>query len=461
MDITLSLLAFVVGGIITYFLVQGKLSALKTSLQNQEADRVFALKQQEAAQAEMQKLQEQLRRENSKVMELHAEVTRAENDIYHLKQKLSDERAELAHLRETFMQQFTQVSNQVLVTNAEHFRKASAENLEQVLSPLKERIKEFEHKVEETYEKTLKDSTSLKEQITYMASLNQQMSQDTINLTKALRGEKKAQGNWGEYLLENLLEKSGLERDVHYRREQVLQHDEAKIFRPDVIIDLPDNKHLIIDSKVSLVAYDAYCNCEDEIQQQLHLKSHIQALRTHFTDLGRKNYQHLHGIQSPDFVLMYIPIEPAFNLAIQQDRDLFLEALDRNIVFVTTSTLLATLRTVASVWKQENQKRNVLRIAEESGKLYDKFANFLEDLKDIGVNLDRSQQKYHAAMNKLSEGNGNLLKKVELLKKLGARTSKTMETQWLQNAPNVATSLFETQPLLNAQPLEEENLEEL
>ncbi|GGK81409.1 DNA recombination protein RmuC [Rufibacter glacialis] len=443
MDITLSLLAFLLGAIITYFMVRSKLAALQTQLQNLEGDRVVALKQQEAAQAETAKLQEQVRRENSKVMELHAEVTRAENDIYHLKQKLSDERAELSHLRETFMQQFTQVSNQVLVTNAEHFRKASAENLEQVLSPLKERIKEFESKVEQTYEKTLKDTTSLKEQITYMASLNQQMSQDAVNLTKALRGEKKAQGNWGEYLLENLLEKSGLERDVHYRREQVLQHDDAKIFRPDVIIDLPDNKHLIIDSKVSLVAYDAYCNCEDEGQQQLYLKSHAQSIRNHYTDLSRKNYQYLHGIHSPDFVLMYIPIEPAFNLAIQQDRDLFLEALDRNIVFVTTSTLLATLRTVASVWKQESQKRNVLRIAEESGKLYDKFANFLEDLKDIGVNLDRSQQKYQAAMNKLSEGNGNLLKKVELLKKLGARTSKTMETQWLQNTSSVALGLLE------------------
>ncbi|QHL86225.1 DNA recombination protein RmuC [Nibribacter ruber] len=441
MDITLSLLAFLVGAVLVYFLLQAKLAALRKTAQEQEVAASFAQQQQQAALAEANKWQDQVRREQAKVMELHAEVTRAENDIYHLKQKLSDERAELSQLRETFMQQFTQVSNQVLVNNAEHFRKTSAENLEQVLSPLKERIKEFESKVEQTYEKTLKDTTSLKEQITYMASLNQQMSQDALNLTRALRGEKKAQGNWGEYLLENLLEKSGLERDVHYRREQVLQHDDAKIFRPDVIIDLPDNKHLIIDSKVSLVAYDAYCNCEDELQQQIHLKSHIQSIRTHFTDLSRKNYQYLHGVNSPDFVLMYIPIEPAFNLAIQQDRDLFLEALDRNIVFVTTSTLLATLRTVASVWKQESQKRNVLRIAEESGKLYDKFANFLDDLKDIGVNLDRSQQKYHAAMNKLSEGNGNLLKKVELLKKLGARTSKTMETQWLLNAPVLSAAL--------------------
>jgi len=452
MDVTLPLLSFLVGAVAVYLFLQQKLATIRTSLQKQEVNTAFAEKQMAAAQQEAQRLQEQLRLQTAKAMELHAEVTRAENDIYHLKQKLTDERAELAQLRETFMHQFTQVSNQVLVTNADHFRKASAENLEQVLLPLKERIKEFEHKVEQTYEKSLKDTTSLKEQITYMASLNQQMSQDTLNLTKALRGEKKAQGNWGEYLLENLLEKSGLERGVHYRREQVLQHDDAKIFRPDVILDLPDNKHLIIDSKVSLVAYDAYCNCEDEAQQQVFLKNHIQAFRTHFTDLSRKNYQHLHGIHSPDFVLMYVPLEPAFNLAIQHDRDLFLEAMDRNIVFVTTSTLLATLRTVASVWKQESQKRNVLRIAEESGKLYDKFANFLDDLKDIGIYLDRSQQKYQAAMNKLSEGNGNLIKKVELLKKLGARTSKTMETNWIHAASTSSGDL--------AAPKKEEGLEQ-
>jgi len=190
---------------------------------------------------------------------------------------------------------------------------------------------------------------------------------------------------------------------------------------------------LVIDSKLSLVAYEAYCSAEDELLQQAHLKSHLNSLRTHFTDLSRKNYQNLHGINSPDFVLMYIPIEPAFNLAMQHDRELFVEALDRNIVFVTNSTLLATLRTVASVWKQENQKRNVLRIAEESGKLYDKFVGFVDDMKDIGLNLERSQQKYQLAMNKLSEGNGNLIKKAELLKKLGAKTSKSLDQNLLKD----------------------------
>ncbi|HSI89760.1 MAG TPA: DNA recombination protein RmuC, partial [Adhaeribacter sp.] len=196
----------------------------------------------------------------------------------------------------------------------------------------------------------------------------------------------------------------------------------------------PDDKHLVIDSKLSLVAYEAYCSCEDEFLQLAHLKAHLNSLRTHYTDLSRKNYQHLHGINSPDFVLMYIPIEPAFNLAMQHDREMFVEALDRNIVFVTNSTLLATLRTVSSVWKQENQKRNVLQIAEESGKLYDKFVGFVEDLKDVGVNLDRSQQKYQLAMNKLTDGKGNLVGRVENLKKLGAKTSKSLDQHLLKNA---------------------------
>jgi DNA recombination protein RmuC len=367
-------------------------------------------------------------------MGLQAELTKTETDLYHLKQKLEDQKLETESLRASFLQQFSSVSNQVLVNNAEHFKKASAENLETILAPLKERIKEFEAKVDTTYEKNLKESTALKEQITMLANLNQQMSQDAINLTRALKGERKTQGNWGEYLLEVLLEKSGLKKDEHYRREVVLKNDENKIYRPDVIVNLPGQKHLIIDSKVSLMAYDAYCNCDDEALQLLHLNSHLQSIRSHFVELSKKEYHHLLGINSPDFVLMYIPIEPAFNLAMQHDRELFIDALNYNIVFVTTSTLLATLRTVEGVWKQESQKNNVLKIARESGLLYDKFANFVEDLKAVGKSIESSQTSYLAAMNKLTEGKGNLIRKVQQLKTLGARTTKTIDTSILHDA---------------------------
>ena len=271
------------------------------------------------------------------------------------------------------------------------------------------------------------------------------MSQDAINLTKALKGERKTHGNWGEYLLEVLLEKSGLKKDEHYRREVVLRNDENKVFRPDVIVNLPGDKQLIIDSKVSLLAYDAYCNCEDDALQLVHLNSHLQSIRTHFSELSKKEYHHLTGVHSPDFVLMYIPIEPAFNLAMQHDRELFIDALNYNIVFVTTSTLLATLRTVEGVWKQESQKNNVLRIARESGLLYDKFANFVEDLKAIGKSIETSQTSYQAAMNKLTEGKGNLIRKVQQLKALGARTSKTIDTNFLRES-ELETDLTGSKP---------------
>ncbi|MDX5346783.1 MAG: DNA recombination protein RmuC [Hymenobacteraceae bacterium] len=434
MEISLAIAAFLTGFVLAYAWLRGKQSLLQKAVNEANVAQSVAVAQLQEKQTELAQVREQLRHEGSKVTELHAELTKTETDLYHLRQRHEEQKAELVNLRETFLQQFNSISNQVLVQNADHFQKSSAENLEKILAPLKERIKEFEAKVDHTYEKSLKESTSLKEQIAQLAQLNNKMSEDALNLTRALKGERKTQGNWGEYLLEGLLEKSGLQRDLHYRREVVLKNDENQVYRPDVIINLPDNKHLIIDAKVSLVAYEAYCNADEEEKQAMSLRSHLLSLRTHYSELSKKNYQQLHGIHSPDFVLMYIPIEPAFNLAMQHDRDLFVEALERNIVFVTTSTLLATLRTVAGVWKQENQKRNVLKIAEESGKLYDKFAAFVDDLKDIGQNLDRTQQRYQAAMNKLSTGKGNLIRRVEHIKQLGARTSKTINDQLLQDA---------------------------
>ena len=427
MDILFIAIAFLAGLAIGYLLFQ----ALRKSTRPDMQHALLAAQYQEKI-AELGQLKEQLRAETEKIIGLNNELTKTETELYHLKLRTEEQKTELETLRETFLRQFSSVSNQLLVENAAHFRNASSDSMQKILEPLKERIKEFEAKVDATYEKSLKENVSLREQIAQLVGLNQQMSQDALSLTRALRGERKTQGNWGEYLLETLLERSGLESGLHYRREETRRDEEQKVFRPDVIVYLPDDKHLVIDSKVSLVAYDAWCNCEEDALRQAHLRSHLLSLRTHYTDLGKKDYPRLHGINSPDFVLMYIPIEPAFNLAMQADRELFIEALDRNVVFVTTSTLLATLRTVAGVWRQENQKRNVLRIAEESGKLYDKFVGFVEDLRDIGVSIERSQSRYRAAMNKLSEGNGNLVKKVELLKKLGARTSKHIDSTLLK-----------------------------
>lgn len=434
MEILSIMLGFLAGFISAYFYAKSKAISLQEKLNQAQVAQTIGQVQVQEKQTEILQLKEQLQKESNIILNLQTELTKTETDLYHLKQKLVEQKAEMETLRASFLQQFSSVSNQVLINNAEHFKKASAENLENILTPLKERIKEFETKVDTTYEKSLRENIALKEQITMLAHLNQQISQDAINLTKALKGERKTQGNWGEYLLEVLLEKSGLRKGEHYQREVVLRNDENKIYRPDVIVNLPGQKHLIIDSKVSLLAYDAYCNCEDETLQQAHLISHIQSIRSHYQELSKKEYQHLSGLQSPDFVLMYIPIEPAFNLAMQHDRDMFIEALNANIVFVTTSTLLATLRTVEGVWKQESQKNNVLRIAKESGLLYDKFVGFVEDLKLIGRHLESSHTSYQAAMNKLTDGKGNLIKKVEQLKNLGARTTKSLDNTLLKEA---------------------------
>ncbi|RAU83117.1 DNA recombination protein RmuC [Pontibacter arcticus] len=437
MEILIAVSAFLVGLVVAFFALKGKQTSLQQALNELAVKQGVLEGQAKLKSDESEQLKSQLREAQTETLELTNALTKTETDYEHLQRKLNEQALELEQLREKFLQQFQSISNQVLMTNAEHFKKASSDNLELILAPLKERIKEFEAKVDSTYEKTLKESVSLKEQITQLASLNQQMSKDALNLTKALKGESKTQGNWGEYLLESLLEKSGLRKGVHYEREEVLQNDDNKIYRPDVIVRLPDTKHLVIDSKMSLVAYEAYCSCEDDLQLEAYLRSHIHSIRTHFTDLGRKNYHRLNGINSPDFVLMYIPIEPAFNLALQHDHDLFTDAFDKNIVLVTTSTLLATLRTIAGVWRQEDQKRNVLRIAEESGKLYDKFVGFVDDLKTIGRHLDNSQTSYNAAMNKLTEGKGNLIRRVEILKELGAKTSKSIDDTLLLEAQSL------------------------
>ncbi|GAB3195867.1 DNA recombination protein RmuC [Pontibacter aydingkolensis] len=434
MEMIVGIAAFLGGLVIAFLALKGKLNALQQTA-NQAAVTQGVLEAQAKQKAdEAEQLKAQLREAQTETLELTNALTKTETDYEHLNKRLQEQNKELEQLREKFLQQFQSISNQVLMTNAEHFNKASSENLERILSPLKERIKEFEAKVDQTYEKSLKDSVSLKEQITQLASLNQQMSQDALNLTRALKGESKTQGNWGEYLLESLLEKSGLRKGLHYEREEVRQNDDKKVYRPDVIIRLPEGKHLVIDSKLSLVAYEAYCSCEDENQQEVYLRSHITSIRTHFTDLGRKDYHRLNGINSPDFVMMYIPLEPAFSLALQNDHDLFTDAFDRNIVLVSTSTLLATLRTVAGVWRQEDQKRNVIRIAEESGKLYDKFVGFVEDLKTVGKHIEQSQSSYSLAMNKLTDGRGNLIRRVEILRELGAKTSKTIDDNLLQEA---------------------------
>ena len=308
-------------------------------------------------------------------------------------------------------------------------------NLDQLLSPLKENIKLFEEKVEKVYKAESDERNVLKGEITKLMELNKQISEEANNLTKALKSDSKKQGNWGEIVLDRILEVSGLVEGEGYTKQGKglnLMDEDGNRFQPDVIINLPDNKHIIIDSKVSLIAYDRLVNCETEEERETYIRQHILSIKSHINGLGGKNYQDLYGINSPDFVLLFVPIESSFVLAIQHDVELFEFAWNKKVVMVTPSTLLATLKTVASIWKQEQQTKNAIDIATKAGLLYDKFVGFITDIKKIGDNLDRSKEAYNEAFGKLSTGSGNLVGRVEVLRKLGAKASKQIDQKFIE-----------------------------
>jgi len=368
------------------------------------------------------------------LMNIRTELGAKNEEIKHLKEKLeelsSSKKEDETRLKETFKN----LANQILENNSEKFKKQNKEQIGDLLSPLGKELEQFKNKVEQTNKEHIQRNSALTEKIRSLESLNIKLSQDAINLTNALKGDSKTQGDWGEIQLEVLLEKSGLMDGVHFSTQGGYKDEEGKTKKPDFIIHLPENKHLIIDSKVSLTAYEAYYNSDDEAHKEIALKKHIDSIRNHFNELSGKNYPSLYGINAPDHVLMFVPIEPALMLALHQDQRIYLDALDKNIVLLSTSTLLATLSTIASIWKQEDQKRNVLEIAKEGGLLYDKFEGFISDLLTVGNSLKNSQESYEKAMNKLVEGRGNIIKKVENLKSLGAKTKKSLPQKIVDRA---------------------------
>jgi DNA recombination protein RmuC len=267
-----------------------------------------------------------------------------------------------------------------------------------------------------------------------LKDMNQQITQEAKNLTEALKGQSKTQGNWGEFILESILEKSGLVKGREYVVQESLTAESGKRFQPDVIIKLPENKNIVIDSKVSLVAYEKFISSDDENQKSLALREHINSIRSHIKNLNSKNYQNLYQLESLDFVLMFMPVEPAFALAVQNDQTIFNDAFEMNIVIVSPSTLLATLRTVSSIWRQEKQNRNAMEIAKQSGDMLDKFTSFVEDLISVGKSLVSTKDNYDRAMNKLTDGRGNLISRAEKIKQLGAKASKSLPPNILNRA---------------------------
>jgi len=362
---------------------------------------------------------------------LNVELTRRNAEMDNLEQKLRDQKDDVEKLQEKFQKEFENLANKILDNKSEKFTKQNKENLDGILKPLQEKIDKFEKKVEETHKESIDRHAMLRQQIIGLKDLNEQMSKEATNLTKALKGDSKLQGNWGELVLERVLEKSGLEKDREYFIQNNFMTEEGRRVLPDVVLHLPDNKKMIIDSKVSLVAYERFVNDDDNREQ--HLKEHIGSLKRHIDQLSEKNYQNIYQIESPDFVLLFVPIEPAFAIAINRDNNLYNWAFEKNIVIVTPTTLLATLRTIDSMWTNEKQQQNALEIATQAGALYDSFTNLTDELIKVGKQIGTVQGSYENAMKKLT-GRGNLIKRVENLKKLGAKTSKHIDDKLLKRA---------------------------
>ena len=365
---------------------------------------------------------------------LAIQLSKKETDFENLWERNKEQKEEVNQLQEKFTKEFENLANKILEEKTNKFTEQNKEQLKNILTPLQDKIQLFEKKVEDTHKESIDYHAALRQQILGLREMNEQMSKETLNLTKALKGDSKMQGNWGELILERVLEKSGLEKGREYEVQQSFVTEDGSRVQPDVVINLPDGKKMIVDSKVSLTAYERFINEEDEENKTAFLKEHVNSIKRHVEQLSGKNYHDLYQIESPDFVLLFIPMEPAFALALNEDNTLYNKAFEKNIVIVTPSTLLATLRTIDSMWTNQKQQENAYEIARQAGALYDKFEGFVSDLVKIGKKMDEAKSEYGNAMNKLVEGKGNLVTSVEKLKKMGAKAKKSLPENILNRA---------------------------
>ena len=359
-------------------------------------------------------------------LELNKELSQAETNLGNLTEKLTQQGAELEKIQERFQKEFQLIADKIIRDNASELSNSHQKELTQLLQPLKDKIKHFEENIEKKYIDETKERSDLKSELSRLLELNNTLNLQAQNLTTALKGENKTQGNWGEMILERILESSGLQKGAEYLTQVSDTNTNNRRIQPDVIVNLPENKHLIIDSKVSLVAYENFISSTKEDVKDASMKLHLQSIRSHIKSLNEKNYQTASSLQSPDFVLLFMPIEAAFSVALQHDSELFNYAWERKVVMVSPTTLLASLRTISSVWKNERQTKNAQDIAEKAGNLYDKFVGFVKDMENIERSLNSAQNHYNDAFNKLSSGRGNLVRRAEQLKELGAKTNKSI-----------------------------------
>lgn len=435
MEIALLILGLVTGALIGWVVARTKFS---NTNQNSIAAILVEQEKNKTLQNQLLEIKHVLELERGKVLELNNSLATTEADYRNLQEKLQDQKKELESLQDKFTLQFKNLANEILEEKSRKFTEQNKSNILDLLKPLGEKIVAFEKKVEDTHKDNITRSSALREQLENLQRLNLQMTREAENLTRALKGDSKTQGAWGEFILESILEKSGLERDREYFVQESFTTAEGR-FRPDVIIRLPESRHVIIDSKVSLTAYNGFVNSSSDEEKIVSLKAHLLSIRQHMKGLADKNYQkNLPADSNLDFIIMFIPIEPAYILAIQTEKGLYEEALEKRIVFVSPTLLIPSLQLIKNVWKQEYQNRHVLEIANKAGDLYDKFVGFADDLIKLGQMMDSSKKYYEESMKKLSVGSGNLVRRVEELKKLGAKASKSMDQKLLSRAEDQA-----------------------
>ncbi len=417
-------IGIIITSVITYLIFSKKTSQLSQHQVMLQADQKRLLQELETNNNKIQALENEL-------LQARLHVAAIDTENTHLIKTNQEKEQEVANLHSKLSKEFEDIANRVLIHRSKEMNELSQQRMNDILTPLKEKIVQFEKKVEDTYEKEVRDNLSLKAEVKRLFDLNHKISEEAGNLTKALKGNVKKLGNWGEMILERVLEQSGLTNGREYRREVVDKNSNGETIRPDVIIDLPENKHLIIDSKLTLAAYEEFVNIDDEEAKSKALRKHQDNLRLHIKNLHEKNYSSAQNTNTPDFVLMFIPVEASFAVAVENDSELFAFAWEKKIVPVSPSTLLATLKTISSIWRQENQNKNAQEIARQSGALYDKLVSFLVDFEKIGNNIDQIQSTYSNAMSKLQNGKGNLITRAEKIKSLGAKNNKSIPDKFI------------------------------
>jgi DNA recombination protein RmuC len=376
----------------------------------------------------------QVTEKDSTILSLNKDLSTRISEYGSLQKRLDEQKTDLDNLQEKFRIEFKNLANEILEEKTQKFTEQNKTRLDEILKPLGDKIRDFEKKVEETYDKESKQRFSLEREIKNLTDLNQQISKEANNLTNALKGQAKTRGNWGEIILESILEKSGLTLDREFFIQQSYTNEHGKRLQPDVIVAYPGERNVVIDSKVSLIAYERFASAETKEEQDLAARDHLVSVKNHITDLSSKNYQDIYALKSLDFVMLFMPIEPAYMLAMQYDPNLWTWAYDRRILLISPTNLIAALRMIANLWRVEYQNKNALEIARQSGDLYDKFTSFLSDLQEIGTKLDATHKAYDASMNKLSTGKGNLIRRIENIKSLGAKAGKEIPRSMLDRA---------------------------